>query len=79
MDLQAEKIELVKLLLETENSEVIKEIKAIFKRQGNDFYDDLPQHVKDSIEISLKEVESGEVYEHSWVMQDIKNKYVTNS
>ncbi len=75
MDLQSEKIELVKLLLETESSEVINEIKAIFKKQGNDFYDDLPQHVKDSIETGIKEIEAGEVYEHNWVMQDMKTKY----
>jgi hypothetical protein len=59
MDLQAEKIELVKLLLETESRDVIDEIKAIFKKQGNDFYDDLPQHVKDSIERGLNDIEDG--------------------
>ena len=62
MDLQSEKIELVKLLLETESREVINEIKAVFKKQGNDFYDDLPQHVKDSIERGLKDIEAGEAF-----------------
>lgn len=75
MDLQSEKIELVKLLLETESREVINEIKAVFKRQGNDFYDDLPQHVKDDIEEGLKEVEEGKFYEHDWVMQEARAKY----
>jgi predicted transcriptional regulator len=79
MDLQAEKIELVKLLLETESRDVINEIKAVFKKQGNDFYDDLHQHVKDSIEIGLKEIEDGEVYDHNWVMKDIKTKYGISS
>ncbi|MDB5156317.1 MAG: hypothetical protein JWR50_1024 [Mucilaginibacter sp.] len=79
MDLQSEKIELVKLLLETESREVINEIKAVFKRQGNDFYNDLPKHVKDSIEAGLKDIEEGNVYEHNWVMQDIKSKYGLNS
>jgi predicted transcriptional regulator len=78
MDLQTEKIELVKLLLETESREVINEIKAVFKKRGNDFYDDLPQYVKESIEKGLKEIEAGEVYEHNWVMQDVKNKYGLN-
>jgi predicted transcriptional regulator len=78
MDLQAEKIELVKLLLETESREVINEIKAVFKKRGNDFYDDLPQYVKDSIETGLREIEAGEVYDHNWVMQDVKSKYGLN-
>jgi len=79
MDLQSEKIELVKLLLETESREVINEIKAVFKKQGNDFYDDLPQHVKDSIERGLKDIEAGEVYDHNLVMQDIKTRYGISS
>jgi hypothetical protein len=79
MDLQSEKIELVKLLLETESRDVLNEIKAIFKKQGNDFYDDLPQHVKDDIEAGLKDVEAGNVYDHNWVMQDVKTKYGLNN
>jgi hypothetical protein len=75
MDLQAEKIELVKLLLETESQDVIDEIKAVFKKQGNDFYDDLPQHVKDSIERGLKDIEDGNVYGHDEVMQDIYYRF----
>lgn len=75
MNLQSEKIELVKLLLETESREVIDEIKAIFKKQGNDFYDDLPQHVKDGIEAGLKDIEEGNLHEHDWVMQEARARY----
>lgn len=75
MNLQAEKLELMKLLLETESKDVINEIKAVFKKRGNDFYDELPQSVKDDIEISIKQIDAGEVYDHEWVMQDIKSKY----
>jgi predicted transcriptional regulator len=75
MDIQAEKIELVKLLLDTDNQTVLDEIKAIFQKQGHDFFDDLPQHVKDSIEAGLKDVEAGDVYEHEDVMRDIKTRY----
>jgi predicted transcriptional regulator len=75
MDLQAEKIELVKLLLDTDNPSVLDEIKAIFQKQGHDFFEDLPQHVKDSIEAGLKDIENGDVYEHDDVMRDIKTRY----
>jgi predicted transcriptional regulator len=75
MDLQTEKIELVKLLLETENQSVLDEIKAIFQKQGHDFFEDLPQHVKNSIEAGLKDIDDGNVYEHEEVMQDIKTRY----
>jgi len=75
MDLQTEKIELVKLLLETDNQSVLDEIKAIFQKQGHDFFEDLPQHVKNSIEAGLKDIDDGNVYEHEEVMQDIKTRY----
>ena len=75
MDLQAEKIELAKLLLETNDRNVLDEIKAVFEKQGHDFYDDLPQHVKDSIEAGIKDVEEGNVYEHEEVMQNNKTRY----
>lgn len=77
--MQSEKIELVKLLLETESREVLDEIKAIFKKQGNDFYDDLPQHVKEDIEAGLKDIEEGRVYDHNWVMQEARVKYGLNN
>jgi predicted transcriptional regulator len=75
MDLQSEKIELVKLLLETDSKSVLDEIKAIFEKQGHDFFDELPQHVKDSIEAGLKDINEGNVYEHDSVMRDIKTRY----
>lgn len=45
------------------------------KEHNADFYDDLPQAVKDSIETGIKEIEAGELFDHDWVMQEIKNKF----
>jgi hypothetical protein len=38
MDIQAEKIELVKMLLDTEDTTLIEQIKALFKTREEDFY-----------------------------------------
>jgi predicted transcriptional regulator len=61
--------------LETESAEIIEQIKAIFKKDGHDFFDDLPQHVKDSIEAGLKDIDAGDVFEHDEVMHNINIKY----
>jgi hypothetical protein len=61
MDIQAEKIELVKMLLDTEDTTLIEQIKALFKTREEDFYLNLPQHVKDGIEKSRKQAEEGKV------------------
>lgn len=75
MDIQAEKLEIMKLLLEVNSPEILSEVKAVFKNKRYDFYDDLPLSVKDSIEAGLKDIEEGKIYNHNYVMQDIQSKY----
>ncbi|CAM3867355.1 hypothetical protein MUGA111182_14175 [Mucilaginibacter galii] len=57
MDIQAEKLEIMKLLLEVDSPEILSEVKVVFKNKGYDFYDDLPQAVKNNIDAGLKDVE----------------------
>lgn len=40
-----------------------------------DFYDDLPQHVKDDIDQGLKDVENGDLCSHEEVMVAARLKY----
>jgi methenyltetrahydromethanopterin cyclohydrolase len=75
MDLQTEKIELMKMLLDTESQEIIDQLKSVFKKHDRDFYDELPEHVKGDIDVALKEIENGEVYDHDDVMREFKVKY----
>lgn len=75
MNIQAEKLEIIRLLLETDNKELVEEIKKVFQKQGFDFWEDLPASVKDSIQRGLDEVYQGRVLSHESVMEDIKNKY----
>lgn len=60
MDIQLEKLELMKLLLETENPSILKSIKKIFQKEQKDWWDDLPESVKDDIEESERQIERGE-------------------
>jgi len=46
MDLQTEKIELAKRLLETDDESVLLQIKEVFDSYDNDFWNELPEHVK---------------------------------
>jgi hypothetical protein len=52
MNIQTEKIELVKRLLDTDDESVIQQVKAVFETHEKDFWDDLPEHVKAGIETS---------------------------
>ncbi len=79
MNIEAEKIELLKLILETEDEAVIQEIKGVFKRNEPDFWDDLPDQVKESINRGLEDVAQNRVHNHNQVMQEIKARYGLNS
>ncbi|HVS93610.1 MAG TPA: hypothetical protein VHE59_16340 [Mucilaginibacter sp.] len=69
MNIQAEKIELVKRLLDTDDESVIQELKNVFTSHEKDFWSDLPDHVKAGIEHSRKQAEQGLLTAHDEVMK----------
>jgi len=71
MDIQAEKIELVKRLLDTDDESVLQEVKNIFESHEKDFWNDLPEHVKKGIERSKKQADAGLLTSH----EDVMKKY----
>jgi hypothetical protein len=60
MDIQAEKITLAQLLLQTEDVTIIKKVKAIFKKEKKDWWNELSQDQKNEIEEADKEIDRGE-------------------
>ncbi len=70
MDIQAEKIQLAKLLLETENLNIIKSVKTIFQQnEAFDFWDKLSPEQKKEIEKASIEIEKGEFVDYDSFMQ----------
>ena len=65
MNIQAEKIELVKLILETNNPNLLSSIKKILKREKKrDFWETLPQSQKEDIMKGIEEIENGEIVDY---------------
>lgn len=57
MNIQAEKIELIKLLLNTDNPKILKSIKQIFKKEKNiDFWEELSPEQQYEIEAADLEI-----------------------
>ena len=75
MDIQTEKLELMRLLIDTESEEVINELKSVFIKKGCDFWDDLPESVQESIDKGLEDVKEGRLHSHESVVDEIKLKY----
>ncbi|MFO7703321.1 MAG: hypothetical protein R6V37_10100 [Psychroflexus maritimus] len=64
------KIQLAKLLLETENLNIIKSVKKIFKQNKVfDFWDELSPEQKKEIEKASIEIENGEIVDYDSFMQ----------
>ena len=70
MDIQAEKIQLIKMLLDTQNPQIIESIKNIFKKENTvDFWNELSLEQKTEIEKASLEIENGEVTDFESFMQ----------
>lgn len=71
MNIQLEKLELIKMLIETNDSTIIASIKKIFTSNKKDFWDELTQEQKDEIEDADREIDRGEYF----LYEDVMKKY----
>ncbi len=72
MDIQLEKLELIKQLAETENPSIIKDIKKIFQREKKDWWDELSTEQKEAIEEGERQIENGEFVTFEEMMIHLK-------
>ena len=72
MDIQAEKIELAKLLLQTNSEKLIKKVKALFKNEQTDWWDEISDEEKLAIEKGIEQLDRGKGIPHSEVMKKHK-------
>ena len=70
MNIQAEKLELMRMILETDNPSIIDSIKKIFKKQTKkDFWETIPRNQKEDILKGIEEIESGEIIDYEDFMK----------
>lgn len=69
MNISETKLELTKKLLNTKDKDLINHIKAVFETQPEDWWDSLPEDVKNSVERGLKQAEKGKGTPHEEVMK----------
>lgn len=69
MDIQTEKLELVKRLLDTDDESVLQEVKNVFESHERDFWHGLPDYVKTGIEKARKQADAGLLTPHAEVMK----------
>jgi len=70
MNIQLEKVALMKLLAETNDESIITSIKKIFTTEKKDFWDELSDEQKDGINEGIKDYENGRFYSYDDVMKN---------
>lgn len=72
MNIQAEKLEIMKMLLETDNPGILNSIKKIFEKELKvDFWNTIPSDQKEDILKGIEEIENGEFVDY----EDFINKH----
>ena len=65
MNMQAEKIEVMKMIIDTDNSNIINSIKALFKKEKKtDFWKNLSQNEQEDILKGIAEVKNGDTIDY---------------
>ena len=60
MDIQAEKLELIKMLLETNDKVIIDAVKNIFKSEKKDVWKQLSPEQQEEIDLRIQEANRGD-------------------
>jgi predicted transcriptional regulator len=76
MNLQARKLELVQMILNTDRPNLLEKVSQILQQeQEADWWDDLPVSVQQAIEAGSKEADRGETTPHEEVMKEVRSRY----
>ncbi|MCW3807031.1 hypothetical protein OM074_15445 [Marinilabiliaceae bacterium D04] len=76
MNLQAKKLELVQLILNTDRLSLLDKVSSLLSQEKEaDWWDELPLSVQQSIDESIEQSDRGETIPHEEVMKEVKLKY----
>jgi hypothetical protein len=71
MNIHTEKLHLMKLILETENTKILESIRTLFiKERKADFWDSLTKDQKHDIELGIAEIENGNTVEYESMIRE---------
>jgi len=68
MNIQAKKLELVELVLKTDEIKILEQVANLLKRK-TDWRDGLPDEIIESVEEGLEQAKSGNTISHDEVME----------
>jgi len=74
MNIEAAKLELMHLLLQTQRESLLNKLKKVFEEEQTDWYNDMNSEEQQEIEIGLKQADNQDFVSHNQVMDNF-NKW----
>lgn len=76
MDIQALKLDLVEKIIHTEKTSTLFKIKDLLQdEKADDWWEDLPVEVQESIFEGIQDIKDGKVFTHKEIISEAKQKY----
>jgi len=69
MNIEATKLELMHLLLQTQKETLLAKLKKVFEEEQSDWWDEMDEAEKKEIETGIAEADKGQLKSHSKVMK----------
>jgi len=69
MNIEATKLELMQMLLETQKESLLLKLRKVFEEEQIDWWDEISDEEKSEIKTGLSEAENAEIVENSVVMK----------
>ncbi|MEM6687349.1 MAG: hypothetical protein AAF617_16335 [Bacteroidota bacterium] len=69
MNIEATKLELMHLLLQTQKESVLKKLKSVFEEEQTDWWNDMSENEQDEIKTGLAQADKGEYKANETVMK----------
>lgn len=69
MNIEATKLELMHLLLQTQKETLLAKVKKVFEDEQVDWWDDMDEEEKKEVETGLAQADKGELKPHDKVMK----------
>lgn len=67
------KYKIVEKIVQSNDENLLAEINSLIDHSGKDFWDELPESIKQSIEIAKTQLDEGKGRPHAEVMRDLKS------
>jgi len=69
MNIEATKLELMHLLLQTQKESLLGKLKKVFEEEQTDWWQDLSTEEQTEIGVGIKQADNGELLSHETVMK----------